>query len=173
MRIETLPKTVVPLAALAFALAWQAPARADTVLAFDADYVVPVDEDDLDAGYGFALRGGQRLDLKLLTLSAELMGTMRELDGTWAPTIYEGKFGARVGVGTVLRPNAFGHVGVGHASYSGDLESQTEFAYDLGLGLDFTLLPLVNVGVHSAYNAMQTDPKLDWFTVGAHVALIL
>ena len=50
------------------------------------------------------------------------------------------------------------------------------FAYDLGLFFDFTLLPLIDLGVHAAYNQLTAgsdDPAYHWLTFGAHAALIL
>lgn len=167
------PKWFIPFVGAALTTCWLVPARADTILGIDADYVVPVDEDNLDPGYGFALRGGPRLDLKLLTLTAEMMGTMRKFEGSLGPRVYEGKVGARLGVGAIVRPNVFGHVGLGHARFPEGYDNRTELAADFGLGLDFTVLPLMNLGVHGAYNFLGDSPSLDWATLGGHVEFVL
>jgi hypothetical protein len=53
--------------------------------------------------------------------------------------------------------------------------SRTGLTYDFGLFLDFTLLPLLNLGVHAAYDRMVggADPAFHWLTFGAHAELIL
>lgn len=50
----------------------------------------------------------------------------------------------------------------------------TGFTYDVGALFDFTLLPLVNVGVHAAYNQIpgRDDPSLQWVSMGGHVELV-
>ena len=81
------------------------------------------------------------------------------------------------------------HVGFGYASWSrkaaetGDIQINTSdrshsgFSYDAGLFLDFTALPLLNIGVHAAYNRLaqkENDPdsKLQWMTIGVNAALV-
>ena len=47
---------------------------------------------------------------------------------------------------------------------------------DAGLALDFTLLPLIDLGVHGAYNTMfprDDGSSLEFLTLGAHAALVL
>ena len=52
-------------------------------------------------------------------------------------------------------------------------ESRLGVAFDVGAFFDFTLIPLVNVGVHAAYNYLSasdpTNQAFKWVTLGAHV----
>lgn len=173
---------MLSVAALAGAavLSWGADARAsETQLGLDADLAFPLDEVEVDSGAGFNGRIGQRLDLMLLTLTPEVSGGYYTFGGQTEPKVYRGLLGARLGLGAVVRAVAFAHAGVGHASF--DVPStvedpgRTAFAYDAGLALDFTLLPLLDVGVHGAYNSIGGNDAagaFDWATAGVNVELV-
>lgn len=159
-------------------VAWSAPARADTVVGADLSYVHPF-EDHTNGGYAVGLRLGQRLDLKLLTVTGELAGDYNDFGGALDPRVMRGMIGARAAVGAILRPTAFAHAGVGHLwgdQVAGYADSRTAFTFDLGLGLDLTIIPLVNLGVHLAYNNLvgsRGDGSLEWLTTGVHADLVL
>ena len=79
----------------------------------------------------------------------------------------------RIGFFEVLRPGVYAHVVVGHLNTDLPNVSHTDFSYDVGAFLEFTVLPILNIGVHAAYNRLTGDPlPLEWATVGGHVALV-
>ncbi|MBW8885977.1 MAG: hypothetical protein JF612_14655 [Planctomycetia bacterium] len=81
--------------------------------------------------------------------------------------------GGRFAVGKIIEPSIFGHVGVGHVQ---GFETRTAPIMDAGLALDFTLLPLIDLGVHGGYNVMlprNDGSALKFFTLGAQAALVL
>ena len=52
----------------------------------------------------------------------------------------------------------------------------TELTYDIGALLEFTLLPLLNVGVHAGYARVEADDggdPLEWIPIGVNVTLVL
>jgi len=62
---------------------------------------------------------------------------------------------------------------VGHVR---GFESRTAPMLDGGLAVDFTLLPLIDLGVHGGYNMMfprDDGSALEFVTLGAHAALVL
>lgn len=87
--------------------------------------------------------------------------------------------GLRLGVGEILRPTLFGHVGFGDLSLSdsdvaffeerGGID-ESAFTWDAGLALDLAILPLVDLGVHGAYNRLETDDAFDWWSAGVHAS---
>lgn len=86
--------------------------------------------------------------------------------------------GVRLGLGAILRPVVFAHAGVGHGTFSSptgtDLD-RTGLAYDAGGGIDFTLLPLLNVGVYGAYNFLASKSGADalkWASLGLNAELV-
>jgi hypothetical protein len=92
-------------------------------------------------------------------------------------TVYRGLAGLRLGLGEIFRIGGFAHVGVAHlASDAGSAEREhTGFTYDLGLMLEFTALPFLNIGAHAAYN-QSTNPDgepFQWTTLGGHIDLII
>ena len=156
-----------------------AAARADvveTMLGADLEYAAPV-ESTGDTGFGVTIRGGLQLHLPFVALTPELAMGYDGFTGTGDPSAYRGVAGLRVGIGELLRFGGFGHAGVGHLDLDmpGPDPSHTAFTYDAGLFLDFTLLPLLDVGVHSAFNQLIKNGDNDnfyWVTFGVHAALV-
>lgn len=153
-----------------------APARADVQVGGDLDYALPIDS-RADSGGGFAVRLGWQLHVPMLVLTPEAAFNYEGFSGTYGPAVYRGVGGLRLGLGEVFRLGAFTHAGLGRlsADVPAPDPSRTGFTYDLGIFLDFSLMPLLNVGVHGAYNAMPggDEPSFQWLTLGAHAELIL
>lgn len=166
------------LAAGTFALGastWSAIAEAKTTVAGDLDYAVPIDS-SAHTGWGFGIRVGQQLHAPLVVITPELGFTYHGFGGDSSPRVYRGIAGLRIGFGEVLRAGAFGHLGIARLDLTSvpDL-SHTAFTYDAGVFLDFTALPLLDIGVHAAYNRVAADDHVSAFqfaTVGAHAALV-
>jgi hypothetical protein len=79
----------------------------------------------------------------------------------------------------VIRPSVFAHVGVGHLRYdvpiTGDREGRTNVTGDAGLALDFTLIPLLDLGVHGAYNVLaggENSDSFSWLQAGVHATFV-
>lgn len=148
----------------------------DTALAFDLDYATPIDADAVASGWGFGIRLGSQMHVPLLVATPEVGFTYHKLGDTVGPTVYRGVGGLRLAVGEVIRPGIFAHAGYGwlELDLAGRSETSSSFTYDLGASLDFTLLPLLNVGVHGAYNRWTggDQPAFQFATLGAHAALI-
>jgi hypothetical protein len=130
-----------------------------------------IDEPGVDAGAGGALRLGQELDLILLSLTPEVGASYHTFGGAFEPTHTSGFVGARLSFGKVLEPGVFAHVGVGHLSVEGG--SETAPALDAGVSLDLTLLPVIDLGAHAAYDALLVSDAdaFDWYRFGVHAAL--
>ena len=146
-------------------------------LAVDFDYAAAISNDlEIDRGGGGAFRIGSELDLLLVTLIPELNLAYHSFGGERDDrdaTTFTGTLGGRIRFLKILEPGIFAHAGVGHI---GGYDPHTGFAFDAGLTLDFTLLPLIDLGVHAAWNRVfggDEHPGLSYATVGAHVALVL
>jgi hypothetical protein len=144
---------------------------AKTVIALDLDFAAPISEPETDGGGGGAIRFGQKLDLVLVSLTPEIGGSYHRFGGTGSPEVYRGFIGGRLGVGKVIEPSIFAHVGAGKLDGAANYFSPT---LDAGAALDLTLLPLINIGVHASYDALlarDEHPAFDWYTLGLHAAL--
>jgi hypothetical protein len=167
---------VVALALAAAASAWLAPGRASAAeLAADLEYDLPTTNGDLDSALGFAVRLGWQLHLPALVLTPEV-GYHHAAFGDDV-TLNRGFVGARVAIGEIFRVGAYGHVGVGNAAYHipGPDEEVTDATYDIGGFLDFTLLPLLNIGVHAGYGHLKGSDGIDalgWVPIGVHAELV-
>ena len=144
-----------------------------TNIAVDFDFGAALDEPGTKSGGGGALRIGQELDLFLISLTPEVGGSYHAFGGDDETRIYGGFLGGRLAVGKIIEPAIFAHAGVAHVR---GFESRTAPTLDGGLALDFTLLPLIDLGVHGAYNVMfprDDGSSLEFVTLGAHAALVL
>lgn len=174
---RALPVFGAALAALAVSLATSSPAAGETAFGVALNYSNIVDDEG--TGAGVDVHFGPRLDLAVLVLTTELSGGYHDFGGPVDPSVYRGMAGGRLGLGIGIRPSVFAHMGVGHLRYDEVLgtgrESNTDFAWDLGAGLDFTLVPLVDLGVLVSYNALEGDDDratFEWLQAGAHVTFV-
>jgi hypothetical protein len=171
--------------ALSSATLWMAPgeAHAETTIAGDFDFAFPASAGWADTGVGFGIRIGQELHVPLLAINPELgftyhtFGTGSGNLSTNDPSVYRGIAGLRLGLGEIFRVGVSGHLGVGRLDANINLRdvSHTAFTWDMGLFLDLTVLPLLNVGVHTAYTKVASNDEknaLQWYTLGAHAALV-
>lgn len=158
--------------AIAAAALWPEDAHAGPQLALDLDYAGGIDEPGIGHGTGGQLRFGQQLDLVAVSLTGELGVSYHTFDGPGDPSHYSGFVGGRLGFGKILEPSIFAHVGYGRLNVYDEHDSGPVF--DLGLALDLTVLPLLDIGVHAAYDFQRLDTgnNLDFYRVGAHAALV-
>jgi hypothetical protein len=155
-----------------------APAHADndkgkTHIAVDFDFNSAFDAPETNSGGGGALRLGREFDLLLVSLIPELGASYHAFGGDDGTKVYAGFVGGRLALGKIIEPSVFAHLGVGRLSGA---EERTAPMLDAGLALDLTLLPLINLGVHGAYNRMfprDDGSSLDFLTLGIHAALVL
>ena len=154
-------------------------ARADGItLAAEvgADVVVSDlgDDDTLHAvGPAVALRLGYSFTAPMVRFTPEAKFAF-ESPGTPRAGAMMG--GARLNVLEVVSPAVFAHAG----GLVGDIRG---FVLDAGVGLDFTLIPLLDVGVYGAFYqtrgatfdfgdaSWSNRDKYEWVQIGAQVAL--
>jgi hypothetical protein len=144
-----------------------------THIAVDFDFGSALDAPGTKTGGGGALRLGQKFDLLLLSLTPEIGGGYHAFGGDESTKVYTGFLGGRFGVGKIIEPSIFGHLGLGHVD---GLESRTAPVMDAGLAIDFTLLPLIDLGLHAGYNVMlprNDGTALKFMTLGAQAAIVL
>ncbi len=159
--------------AFSFALACNAHASSGTAIGVDLDYTHGISEPQVGSGTGFNVRLGYKLDLLVVQLTPEIGGAYHTFSGTADAKFSQGIVGARLAFGKVVEPGLYAHLGYGHLGAGpGDRSGATG---DAGLTLDFTLLPIIDLGVHAGYNGLfkgDSDPAFDTFVAGVHGALI-
>ena len=118
-------------------------------------------------------------DLGAIPVSAPATKAYEMLEGgAIDASLYRGFAGVRLSLGKVIEPGIYGHVGYGHVSFDAVPgafdQSHGAFSYDVGATLDFTLLPVLGVGVHGAYNGLTGDSEfkqINWVNLGGHVSV--
>jgi hypothetical protein len=146
------------------------------MVALDFDYSTAIQNDAIEEGGGGALRIGNELDLLLVTLIPEVVLDFHDFGAYSRNTaqLVTGKLGGRVRFFKIIEPGVFAHLGL--ASLSGNRRySHIGAALDFGVTLDLTILPLVDLGLHAAWNRVfgGYDSGLSYGTSGFHVALVL
>jgi hypothetical protein len=156
------------------------PAAADSGLALaaevGADVVVTdlTDDDTLTAvGPALSLRLGYSFKVPMLRFTPEAKFSF-ESPGTPNSAAVLG--GARLNVFDGLSPAVFAHAG----GMFGDLEG---VVWDAGVGLDFTVIPLIDFGIFGAYHRVEnagfnfgnaewsSRDNYEWIQLGAQLAL--
>jgi hypothetical protein len=177
MPAKTSPSTVTIILATAGVLgafALDNDAHAQSLrLTGDLDYAGELSGREAGIGGGGALRAGAQLDLIAATLIVEGGGSYHDFGGDDEVSVWRGIVGGEVRIGKILEPGLFAHVGVGRLSGAGAF---TAPAVDVGLALDLTVVPLIDLGAHVAYNALLGNEERDgfsWLTAGLHAALVI
>ncbi len=145
-------------------------AQAGPKLGAELDFALPVSTPSTTAGGGGSARVGYDLSLGVVHLMPEVGAGFHKFGGAASTSVFRGFAGARAGFGAVVRFDGFAHVGYGSLAASGGAVGTPML--DLGLTIDFTLLPVLDLGIHSSYNTALGDAaKLQWLGLGAHVVV--
>lgn len=151
-----------------------------TVIGVNLNFNDSIVGEEATNGAGVDLYFGPRLDLAILTLTTEIKAGYHDFGGALDPTVYRGMVGGSLGIGAIIRPSVFAHLGVGHLRFDDpfglDREGRTHLTTDVGAALDITILPLIDIGVHGSYNVLAGDDdydSFDWLQAGAHVTFVL
>jgi hypothetical protein len=139
----------------------------------DLDWAGKLSGREASLGGGGGLRVGAQLDLVVAELIVEAGGSYHSFSGSDDVSVWRGLAGGELRIGKVIEPGVFAHVGVGHLS---GFDAFTAPALDVGLVLDLTIVPLVDIGIHVAYDALLGSTEHDgfsWGTAGVHAALVI
>lgn len=113
---------------------------------FGPELVLPPNEDDdyTELGFGAAMRAGYTWDSALIDFTPEAKFGFQS-PGRLNSFAMMG--GLRINLFEGLSPAAFAHVG----GLLGELEGMV---WDVGVGLDFTFIPVVDFGIFASYNSV-------------------
>ena len=155
-------------------------ARAGVLLGVDLNLGLDTGDLPIDSGGiapGASLRLGYELPLPVVRIipEAQLGFSQFTEDDQGNPTqsVLVGRAGVRVGIGGVIGPALYAHVGYARIDGEGSdfVVQSSGLSYDAGLSVDFTLLPIINLGVHGGINAIVDDGRektFQWFDIGIH-----
>jgi hypothetical protein len=148
--------------------------RGRLMLALDMDYSAALAPSEIDQGGGAGLRIGIERDFFLVTLIPELSFDAHHFNANSVDnaTISSAKLGGRIRFLKIVEPGIFAHAGLGHIGGDRTYE-HTGIAFDAGFTLDLTILPLIDIGLHTAWNHIFGSDDISYATAGAHLALVL
>ncbi len=162
------PFVVLPaVAAAALLLASTREAHAGPYLGVDLDLGTAF-QNQVDFSYGLGARLGFKAHLgDFVYLLPEIGGhymSFGSRNGAEFGHAGDVNIGARLGLQGIVQPNVFGHVGVG---FVGD--SRLGPSADIGVGLDFRIVPMFTLGPQIAYHAITVTEGGDaakWLSFG-------
>jgi len=156
-------------------------------LAADVEGAAAVDSphtvsgNSLGGGTGFKARIGEELHVPLVRFTPEAgYGYTRFFATSTGGTTYDWDAhriigGVRVGLGEIIVPSIYGHVGYGWRQ-TGDpsVVNAGGVTFDGGLALDLHILPIVAFGAHAEYTYVDARPYVpQWLAFGLQVSLTL
>lgn len=127
---------------------------------------------DSTVGFGFAGRLGYPISLAVMTLTPEATVGFSRLPLLVSINMYDFKAGARLSFLEGFSPVVAAHAGYGTCSSTEEVDVREchGLSLDAGAGLDFTLLPLLDLGAMVSYNVLsRSEGTLRWIgiSVGA------
>ncbi|HVJ15640.1 MAG TPA: hypothetical protein VM686_09365 [Polyangiaceae bacterium] len=177
---HSLCRSALAALAVGFALTWSHCAEASggvgkAQLSADLDWISADVEDESWTGFGGGLRLGYEIDVIFASLIPEIGGTYHSLSDL-DTSLYRGVVGGRLRFLKILEPGVYAHFGVGHASTDNPLvPSRTASTGDVGLSLDFTLLPVIEFGAHAGYTWLaggEDEDSIPWWNAGLQASVI-
>jgi hypothetical protein len=172
--LSPLTRAVLSAAALFAALTLTSTAHAQNQIAVDVEAAWADDPED-DSGFGVGVRAGHVWDIAILELTPEFGASYHDFDGAPNASAWNLMAGGRFGIDLLIQPSIYAHAGLGHFGY--DLPerevSHTSLAYDVGVALDLTLLPVIDFGAHATLAGIAGDENVDpfsWLAIGGHIA---
>lgn len=162
-------------------------ARADVMLGADVALGIPIDQAPqryLSTGAGFDLRGGYRFRIPYLgvSITPEVAAGYTDLGSH----LVRVRPGLRLGVGRILTPYAYGHVGWAFTSFDPLGAKDTAgtatwvgthgLSFDAGAGLDVAILKRLSIGAHLGYNVVNVDVgttafRAKWMSFGLNAGV--
>lgn len=168
----------LPLLLAPFLLLTAAPAMADVAIGVEAGAIVmaPQVDPDTRVGYGVAGRFGWVIDLEVLNIIPEVKVAYERppLDPQSRGQInyLRPTGGVRLSFGvSVFAVILFGHLGYGIPLGAPD-EVSGGLNYEIGGGVDFTSIPIIDIGIWGAFNQIRrTGDAYQWASLGLQATL--
>ncbi|HLK41143.1 MAG TPA: hypothetical protein VKU41_30540 [Polyangiaceae bacterium] len=135
----------------------------------------------LGGGTGFKVRLGSQFHVPLVRLTPELaygyehFFAVDDTGTTFDWNTHRIMGGIRLGLGELIVPNLYGHLGYGWRSTADPtVPSAGGLAFDAGVALDLHLIPHLSFGPHVEYAMIDASPFVpQWLALGVHADLVL
>jgi len=145
------------------------------VLAFDFDYSATLSNELFNKGGGGAMRIGNELEFTMITVTPEVVFDYHTFGTYWGSSaqLFTGKVGGRVRFLKAVEPGVFAHIGIGSLG-GDDRYSHTSPVFDIGVVLDFTFVPVVDLGFHLAWSRIMggDNSAISYAVSGVHLAFV-
>ena len=136
-------------------------------------------------GFGFAGRLGYDIDLSIIHLIPEIkIGYQRvPLIGSASATVGSDDHqtnvllpmaGLRASIGiAVVAVVGFAHIGYAAPLGAAEQIDANGLVYEIGGGIDFTTIPLIDIGIWGSWNQVRSGDRYDWIGFGAQLTLTI
>ena len=134
----------------------------------------------LGGGTGFKVRIGSQFHVPLVRLSPELaygyehFFAVDDTGTTFDWNTHRIMGGIRLGLGEIIVPTVYGHLGYGWRSTADPtVPGAGGLALDAGVALDLHLIPHLSFGPHIEYAMIDASPFVpQWLALGLHADLV-
>ncbi len=125
-------------------------------------------------GFGFAGRLGYDIDLAIIHIIPEVKVAYDRMPLQLQVNELRPMVGVRASLGiAVLAIVGFAHVGYGAPLGAHGQLDTSGLVYEVGGGLDFTTLPLIDLGIWGSFNHIKSPGGYDWVGFGVQVTLTI
>jgi hypothetical protein len=134
-------------------------------------------------GFGFAGRLGWDIDLSVLHLIPEIKVAYDRMPLDVQTTLTRSDeqtnvLRPMVGLRATIGIAVIAIVGFAHVGYAAPLGASEQLdanglVYELGGGIDFTSIPVIDIGIWGAFNQTRSGDRYDWVSFGAQVTITI
>jgi hypothetical protein len=178
-------RRILPLAIVLFAASAARTAYADISIGAEAGALYMTrGAGDSRFGFGFAGRLGYDLDLSIIHIIPEVKVAYDRLplfysnpvalgDTTAHTNLLRPMVGARVTIGiAVIAIAAYAHVGYA-GRLGGEQVDASGLVYEFGGGIDFTPIPIIDIGIWGGWNQVRSGGGYDWASFGVQLTITI
>jgi hypothetical protein len=168
-------RRILPLAIVLFAASAARTAYADISIGAEAGALyMTKGAGDSRFGFGFAGRLGYDIDLSIIHIIPEIKVAYDRVPlGLSQTNLLRPMAGVRATIGIAV----LAIVGYAHVGYAGRLGGEqidaSGLVYDFGGGIDFTTIPIIDIGIWGGWSQVRSGGNYDWVGFGVQITITI
>jgi hypothetical protein len=172
------PRKLLPYAIFLLAVTSAQTAFADISIGAEAGGIYTLRKSrspDDRIGFGFAGRLGYDLDLSIIHLIPEIKVAYDRMPLEGQTNVLRGMGGLRATIGIAFLA-LVGYAHVGYGAPVGDHAEQLDYSgliYEFGGGIDFTTIPIIDIGIWAGWSQVRSSDFYDWLGFGVSLTITI